>query len=101
MVCGVLALLGATAGGKLKAMILLSIAALVLLAGAAGIVGYGAAGGGDEGARFHLVKILRLLVTTYTLAAVLAIGLAEVLAGHWAPEAPAEDIPVATEAVTA
>ena len=102
LACGILALLGAAAGGKFKALVTLSVAAPMLLAGAAGIAGYGLAGGGGEGAtRFHLVQVLRLLVTTYTLTAVLAIGLTEALARHWPPKPPAEDVPTATEVVTA
>ena len=50
------------------------------------MAGYGATvcfAGEDEGARFLLPQVLRLVVATYALSTLLAIGVSDLLAGSW------------------
>ena len=69
-----------------RASVMALLASLALLAVAAAIGGYGSTvlfAGEDEGARFLLSQVLRLVVATYALSTLLAIGAADILAGSW------------------
>ncbi len=68
--------------GASKAAVVLSIVGLAVLALVAIIAGFIGATGSGFGDRFVLVQVLRLVVVAYTLGALAAAGLSEVLASR-------------------
>jgi len=69
-----------------KACIIILLASIGLLAVAAVIAGFGLTElfSAEEGAKFLLVQMLRLVVATYSLNALLAIGVSDIVASRWA-----------------
>lgn len=90
--CGAIGIVGANTSSRAirKTSLLLGFLGLGVLAIAAVIAGYGFTTlvEGDEGGRFLLVQMTRFLVMTYSLSALVAVGLVEVLS----PPAPVSTV---------
>ena len=79
-ICGLVSSSPAYSTRMTVTIVILGISSLSLFLVSGVVFGFGVASVGFEGARFVLVFVLRFLVTTYSLAVLLAVGLFEVMA---------------------